>query len=154
MPKGKFSQPAFGSFEAMAYVARDGVTEFVTESFYRARAFEWLPSQDEYEAAEEERRDIEADAAADAAFALHQFEFLSIAMGRFSEKSDAWRDFTVDCGERLNFSPDSGPTASSFPMISGNIGSQCRAGPMVTTTNLDTARQRSDLGSVGGGIER
>jgi hypothetical protein len=32
MPKGKFSQPAFGGFEAMAYVAGDGVTEFITRS--------------------------------------------------------------------------------------------------------------------------
>ena len=59
MSKGKFSQPAFGSFEAMAYVAGDGVTEFITRSVYRAHGysppFEELPSQDEYEAAEEER---------------------------------------------------------------------------------------------------
>ena len=119
MPKGKFSQPAFGGFEAMAYVAGDGVTEFITRSVYRARGymppFEELPSQDEYEAAEDERQDIEADEAADVALALHQLEFLSIAMGRFGEKSDARRDFLVDCGDRLNFSPEGAPTSIVVP---------------------------------------
>jgi len=119
MPKGKFSQPPFGIFEAMAYVAGDRVAEFVTKSVYRARGyappFEDLPSQDEYEAAEEEKQDLEVDEAADVAFALHQLEFLSIAMGRFRETSDAWRDFAVDCGERLNVSPNSDPTGVVVP---------------------------------------
>jgi hypothetical protein len=119
MPKGKFSQPAFGSFEAMAYVAGDGVTEFITRSVYRARGymppFEELPSQDEYEAAEEENQDIEADEAANVALALHQLEFLSIAMGRFGENSDARRDFIVDCGDRLNIAPGAATTSIAVP---------------------------------------
>jgi hypothetical protein len=45
MPTGKFSQPSFGIFEAMAYVAGDGVAEFVTKSVYRARGY--LPRLDE-----------------------------------------------------------------------------------------------------------
>jgi hypothetical protein len=46
---------------------------------------------------------------------LHQLEFLSIAMERFSDKSDAWRDFTVDCNERLNISPHGGPSSIVIP---------------------------------------
>ena len=95
MPKGKLSQPTFPTFEAMAYVAGDGVPEFLTKSVYRAHGylppFEELPSQDEYEAAEGEKRDIEADEAADVAFPLHQFEFLSIAIGRFNWKATPGR---------------------------------------------------------------
>ena len=49
------------------------------------------------------------------AFALRQLEFPAIAMERFSEKSDAWRDFTMDCGERLNVSPHGGPSAVVVP---------------------------------------
>lgn len=73
--KGLFRQPAVGQDEAIAYVASDGATLFVTESEYRAERisppFETLPSQEEYEAAAE-REDIEAtedeDVAAHRAF--------------------------------------------------------------------------------------
>jgi hypothetical protein len=144
MPKGKFSQPAFGGFEAMAYVAGDGVTDFVTKSVYRARGYEppfdELQSQDEYEAAEEEKQDIEADEAADVAFALHQFEFLTIAMERFSEKSDAWRDFTVDCGERLNVSPHGGPSAIVVP---GDIWEYWLSVSRGTNDDYDEDRNRT-----------
>jgi hypothetical protein len=61
--KGLFRQPAVGEDEAIAYVASDGATMFITESEYRAEAIspplETLPSQEEYEAAAE-REDIEA----------------------------------------------------------------------------------------------
>ena len=60
---GLFQQPAVGDDEAIAYVASDKATMFITESEYRAEGFsppfETLPSQDEYEAAQE-KEDIEA----------------------------------------------------------------------------------------------
>ncbi len=117
MPIGKFRQPAVSGYEPMAYVAGDGVAEFVTEAVYRARAyappFEELPSQDEYEAAEEEKQDIEADEAADVA--LHEFDFLVMAMARYPETTDAWRDFSADCEERFNVSPHGGPASILVP---------------------------------------
>jgi hypothetical protein len=62
-PKGLFRQPAVGEDEAIAYVASDGATMFLTESEYRAEGFsppfETLPSQEEYEA-DAENEDIEA----------------------------------------------------------------------------------------------
>ena len=61
--KGLFRQPAVGGDEAIAYVAGDGATMFITESEYRAEGvsppFDTLPSQEEYEAAAE-NEDIEA----------------------------------------------------------------------------------------------
>ena len=61
--RGLFRQPPVGEDEAIAYVASDGATMFVTESEYRAEGisppFETLPSQEDYEAAAE-REDIEA----------------------------------------------------------------------------------------------
>jgi hypothetical protein len=95
----------------MAYVAGDGVTEFIPRSVYRARGymppFEELPSQDEYEAAEEEKQDIEADEAADVALALHQLEFLSIAVSA----GVAERRTPPTCG----YSPESFAPSAAAP---------------------------------------
>jgi hypothetical protein len=107
----------------MAYVSMPIGGCFVSESVYRARGyqprFEALPFQEDYEAAAE-KQDIEADEDADIAKAKvgnapDQFETLALAMGRFSNESDAWRDFAADCEERLTVSPRGGPTNTVVP---------------------------------------
>jgi hypothetical protein len=107
----------------MAYISMPIGGFFVIESIYWARGYqprlEALPSQEEYEAAAE-KQDIEADEDAEIAKAKvgkapDQFETLALAMGRFPNESDAWRDFTADCEERLTVTPRGGPTNTVVP---------------------------------------
>ena len=122
MLRGQFRQSPTG-VEPVAFVSTPTGGCFVTESIYQASGyqppFEELPLQEEYEATAE-KQDIEADEDADVAKAglgqgLDQFETLALAMARFPDESDAWRDFTSDCEERLTVTPRGGPTNTVVP---------------------------------------
>jgi hypothetical protein len=122
MPRGQFRQ-SFAGAEPVAFVSTQEGGIFVTETLYQSSGyqprFEELPSREEHEAASE-TQDIEADEGADIAKAdiengLDQFETLALAMARFPNETDAWKDFTADCEERLTVTPRGGPTNTIVP---------------------------------------
>jgi hypothetical protein len=122
MLRGQFRQSFFGA-EPAAFVSTPTGGFFVTESVYQASGyqphFEDLPSQEDYESAAVEPP-IEACKDPEIAKApfgsgVNQFETLALAMARFPDQSDAWRDFTADCQEKLAIATQGDPANAVVP---------------------------------------
>jgi hypothetical protein len=104
-----------------------------------------LPLQEQYKAGAK-KRIVEASGEPDIGKAgrergLDQFETLAFAMGRFADESDAWRDFTADCEERLTVTPRGGPTSTVVPADIWDYWASVAAG---TNPDYNQSGKRTD----------